>query len=442
MCPKIKERTMRYDRSTELFQKATELVAGGVSSQIRVGEKPVPLFFERAAGSRMWDVDGNEYVDYVMGMGPNLFGHAPQFIIDAVARDMQTGFIFTGQFEQELRVSEMVREAVPLKGLVRYATSGTEIDQLVLRLIRGYTGRPKYVKFEGHYHGWMDSVLISVHPPLDQAGPEDAPTPVGESKGMTAGSFEDVVIVPWNNLAALERVFEKQGDEIAGVIMEPILCNSNTIMPRPGYLEGVQELCKRHGALLVFDEVITGFRMALGGAQEVTGVTPDLATYAKAMAGGFPIAMLLGRTEIMKVLGEGTVYHGGSFNSNVMTMSAAEASLKHIMADSDAFYRDLDDKGRQLTEGLQDAARRAESNLLVQTVGSVLGVAFSDRSEVTDYREVARYCDAPKYQRFVQAMLDRGVRAANNGRWHMSSAHTAEDINQTVSAAYDALRAI
>jgi len=152
--------------------------------------------------------------------------------------------------------------------------------------------------------------------------------------------------------------------------------------------------------------------------------------------------MLLGRTEIMKVLGEGTVYHGGSFNSNVMTMSAAEASLKHIMADSDAFYRDLDDKGRQLTEGLQDAARRAESNLLVQTVGSVLGVAFSDRSEVTDYREVARYCDAPKYQRFVQAMLDRGVRAANNGRWHMSSAHTAEDINQTVSAAYDALRAI
>jgi len=433
---------MRYDRSIELFQEATELVAGGVSSQIRVGEKPVPLFFERASGSHMWDVDGNEYVDYVMGMGPNLFGHAPQFIIDAVARDMQTGFIFTGQFEQELRVSEMVREAVPLKGLVRYASSGTEIDQLVLRLMRGYTGRPKYVKFEGHYHGWMDSVLISVHPPLDQAGPEEAPNPIGESEGMTAGSFEDVVIVPWNNLAALERVFEKQGDEIAGVIMEPILCNSNTIMPRPGYLEGVQELCKRYGALLVFDEVITGFRMALGGAQEVTGVTPDLATYAKAMAGGFPIAMLLGRTEIMKVLGEGTVYHGGSFNSNVMTMSAAEASLKHIMADSDAFYRDLDDKGRQLTEGLQDAARRAESNLLVQTVGSVLGVAFSDRSEVTDYREVARYCDAPKYQRFVQAMLDRGVRAANNGRWHMSSAHTAEDINQTVSAAYDALRAI
>ena len=163
---------MRYERSAELFQRATELVAGGVSSQIRLGEKPVPLFFERAAGSRMWDVDGNEYVDYVMGMGPNLFGHAPQFIINAVARDMQKGFIYTGQSEQELRVTEMVREAVPLKGLVRYASSGTEIDQLALRLARGYTGRPKYVKFEGHYHGWMDSVLISVHPPLEEAGPD------------------------------------------------------------------------------------------------------------------------------------------------------------------------------------------------------------------------------------------------------------------------------
>jgi len=432
---------MKFDRSIELFEKASELVAGGVSSQIRRGEKPVPLFFERAQGSRMWDVDGNEYVDYVMGMGPNLFGHAPQFIIDAVARDMQKGFIYTGQSEQELRVTEMVREAVPLKGLVRYASSGTEIDQLVLRLARGYTGRPKYVKFEGHYHGWMDSVLISVHPPLEQAGPEDAMVPVGESTGMTAGSFDDIVVAPWNNLAALERIFERQGDEIACVIMEPILCNSNTIVPKPGYLEGVKELCGRHGALLIFDEVITGFRLALGGAQEITGVVPDLATYAKAMAGGFPIAMLLGRTEIMKVLGEGTVYHGGSFNSNVMTMSAAEASLKHIMADSDAFYGDLNGKGRQLTEGLQDAARRAESNLLVQTVGSVLGVAFSDRPRVTDYREVARYCDGEKYLRFVRALLERGVRVPNNGRWHVSSAHTGEDIETTVSAAYDALRA-
>jgi len=432
---------MKFERSIELFERANELVAGGVSSQIRRGEKPVPLFFERAQGSRMWDADGNEYVDYVMGMGPNLFGHAPQFIVDAVARDMRKGFIYTGQFEQELRVTEMVREAVPLKGLVRYASSGTEIDQLALRLARGYTGRPKYVKFEGHYHGWMDSVLLSVHPPLDEAGPEDAMVPVGESTGMTSGSFDDIVIAPWNNLAALERIFEKQGTEIACVIMEPILCNSNTIMPRPGYLEGVKELCRRHGVLLIFDEVITGFRLALGGAQELTGVTPDLATYAKAMAGGFPIAMLLGRTEIMKVLGEGTVYHGGSFNSNVMTMSAAEASLKHIMADSDAFYGDLNDKGRQLTEGLGDASERAGSNLLVQTAGSVLGVAFSDRSEVMDYREVARYCDGPKYLRFVRALLDRGVRVPNNGRWHVSSAHTGEDIETTVSAAYDALRA-
>jgi glutamate-1-semialdehyde 2,1-aminomutase len=288
----------------------------------------------------------------------------------------------------------------------------------------------------------MDSVLISTHPPLDEAGPEDSPVPIGESAGMVAGSLEDVIVAPWNNLAVLERIFERQGAQIACVIMEPILCNCNTIMPHPGYLEGVRSLCDRYGSLFIFDEVITGFRLALGGAQELTGVIPDLATYAKALAGGFPVAMLLGRTEIMGTLGEGTVYHGGSFNSNVMTMSAAEASLKHIMVDSEGFYRNLNDRGRELTEGLQEASKRAGSNLLVQTVGSVLGVAFSDQPEVRDYREVARYCDGTKYLRFVQALLERGVRVANNGRWHISSAHTGEDIETTVSAAYDALRSI
>ncbi len=433
---------MKFTRSLELFEKANTLVAGGVSSQIRRGEKPVPLFFTRAAGAHMWDVDGNEYVDYVMGMGPNLFGHAPKFITDAVARDMRDGYVFTGQFQQELEVAEMVRDAVPLKGLVRFASSGTEIDQLVLRLARGYTGRPKYVKFEGHYHGWTDSVLVSVHPPLNRAGPEESPTPVGESLGMAPGSFNDVIVAPWNSLSALERTFEKHGQEIACVIMEPILGNTNFIMPKTGYLEGVQALCRKHGALLIFDEVITGFRVALGGAMEVTGVTPDLATYAKALAGGFPIAMLLGREEIMRLVGDGSVYHGGSFNSNVMSISAAHASLKHIMADPAKFYGDLNRRGLALMDGLRDAARRAESDLHVQGMGSFFGTSFTTKEEITDYRDHARHCDEEKHKRFVQAMLERGVRLATNGRWHMSSAHSDKDVEKTVAAAHDALRTI
>ncbi len=431
-----------FARSQELFDKANTLVAGGISSQIRRGERPVPLFFERAAGAHMWDADGNEYVDYVMGMGPNLFGHAPKFITDAVARDMRDGYVFTGQFQKELEVAEMVREAIPLKGLIRFASSGTEIDQLVLRLARGFTGRSKFVKFEGHYHGWTDSVLISVHPPLDKAGPENAPTPVGESKGMAPGAYDDVIVAPWNNLSVLEAIFKKHGKDIACVIMEPILGNTNFIMPRPGYLEGVQKLCRQNGSLLIFDEVITGFRVSLGGAMDVTGVTPDLATYAKALAGGFPIAMLLGREEIMKLVGDGSVYHGGSFNSNVMSISAAQASLAHIMSNPGRFYSELNGRGQALMEGLRDAARRTESDLHVQGIGSFFATSFTTREEIADYREHARYCDEEKHKRFVQAMLERGVRLATNGRWHMSSVHSDEDVDRTVRAAYDALRVI
>ncbi len=432
----------KFTRSQELFDKANTLVAGGISSQIRRGERPVPLFFTRAQGAHMWDADGNDYVDYVMGMGPNLFGHAPRFITEAVQEDMESGYVFTGQFEKELEVAEMVREAVPLKGLIRFASSGTEIDQLVLRLARGFTGRTKFVKFEGHYHGWTDSVHISVHPPLDKAGPESAPLPVTESLGVAPGALQDVIVAPWNNLPALERIFKSHGKDIACVLMEPVLGNTNFIMPKPGYTEGVQALCRKYGALLIFDEVITGFRVALGGAQEVLGVTPDLATYAKALAGGFPIAMLLGRAEIMKLVGDGSVYHGGSFNSNVMSISAAHASLTHIMADPARFYRDLNGRGQALMEGLRDAARRTESDLHVQGIGSFFATSFTTKQEITDYRDHARNCDEEKHKRFVQAMLERGVRLATNGRWHMSSSHTDGDVDKTVAAAYDALRVV
>ena len=430
----------RYAKSRSLFDRAQNLVAGGISSQIRRSEQPVPLFFSRAKNGRMWDVDGNQYVDYVQGMGPNLFGHSPDFLIEAVADAMKEGIVYTGQFERELEVAEMVREAVPLKGTVRFASSGTEIDQLVIRLARGFTGRPKFLKFEGHYHGWADSVNYSVHPPLEQAGPVDAPAPVGESEGMDPASSENLVVCKWNDLEALDAAFEQSPGLIAGVIMEPLLINTNFIFPRDGYLEGVKEICERHGALLIFDEVITGFRVALGGAQELTGVVPDLATYAKSLAGGFPIAMLLGRPDVMEMLGDGRVQHGGSFNSNMMSVEAARACLSHIMADSAGFYRDLEMRGTRLMDGLRLAAQETESNLRVHGLGSVFSTSFTTRAEIDDYREHAKYCDEDKYQRFRVAMLERGVRLSANGRWHMASTHTVEDIELTVEAAKDALK--
>ena len=330
---------MNHKRSARLFDKAKELIAGGVSSQIRVNEPAdTPLFFTHAKGSKMWDTDGNEYIDYIQGMGPNLFGHSPDFINKQVSQDMENGYVFAAQFEQELEVAEMVLEMIPMEdATVRFASSGTEIDQLLLRTMRGFTGRKKILKFEGHYHGWMDSVNWSVHPSIAKAGPEDSPVPVGESSGMDQATAEGLVICQWNDAKLLEKAFKKHGPEIAGVIMEPILANTNCILPNSEFLDAVQKLCKKNGSLLAFDEVITGFRIAKGGAQEYLGVTPDLATYAKSMAGGFPIAMIAGRREVMDLIGDGTVYHGGSFNSNVMSISATYASLKHIQTQGDAF---------------------------------------------------------------------------------------------------------
>ncbi len=428
---------MNHERSVRLFDKAKELVAGGVSSQIRINEPAqVPLFFTHAKGSKMWDADGNEYIDYIQGMGPNLFGHSPDFINKQVNEDMEKGYVFAGQFERELEVAEMALSMIPMEdATIRFASSGTEIDQLLFRTMRGFTGRPKILKFEGHYHGWMDSVNWSVHPPLDKAGPEDAPVPVGESEGMDESTADGLVVCQWNDLEKLEKAFADHSGEIAGVITEPILANTNCIVPAPGYMEGLQRICRENGALLAFDEVITGFRVARGGAQEILGVIPDLATYAKSMAGGFPISMIVGRRDVMNLIGDGTVYHGGSFNSNVISIAAAYASLKHIQERGDEFYTDLNGKGLRLMEGLRDVAKSLESDLHVQGVGSVFAISFTTKQEITNWRDHARNCDDKKYQRFATEMLKLGIRLSSNGRIHLSSAHTDEDIDKTVAAA-------
>lgn len=429
-------------RSRQLMERARRVVAGGISSQIRLNEPGgEPLFFDRSEGALMWDADGNEYIDYIQGMGPNIFGHAPEFVSRQVSEDMRKGYVLAAQFERELEVAEMASDAVPIPdSTVRFASSGTEIDQLALRLARGYTDRTKYIRFEGHYHGWMDSVNHSVHPPIDEAGDVDSPNIVGESTGMDPGAASQVIPCQWNDIERLEAAFDRNPGQIAAVIMEPINANTNCIMPEPGYLEAVNEIAHRHGALVIFDEVITGFRVAYGGAQELLGITPDLATYAKSIAAGFPIAMLAGRRDIMDVLGSGEVYHGGSFNSNVMSIAAAHATLTHLKSEGDAFYADLNRRGQNLIDGLCRVGMQTETDIHVQGLGSVFGISFNRGGDtIRNYRDHATKCDDERYTHFASEMMIEGVRLSSNGRVHMSSAHTDDHIEKTIAAAGRAL---
>ena len=423
---------MKFNKSKELYSKAKELVPGGVSSSIRQTEWPVPLFFDKAHGSKMWDVDGNEFIDYVMGMGPNIFGHAPEFVTQSVYEDMQNGYCLTGQTVKENEMSEFIKKTIPFNRKVRYASSGTEIVQVALRLARSFTNKNKFLKFEGHYHGWMDSVLYNSHP--DISNEENIFNPVPESGGISHGTSNEVIIAPWNDVEALENILKDNHKEISSIITEPILWNTNVILPEDGYLKKLRLLCDKYNILLIFDEVGTGFRVALGGAQEIYGIEPDLSTYAKSMAAGFPIAMLAGKPEIMDFLSNGKVVHGGSFNTNVMSVSASHATLNYLLNNKD-FYKNLNRNGEALIKGLKEVASKNGIDILIQGLGSVFYLSFTSVKSIKNYREHALNIDFNKYKEFAKLMLINGVRLSQNGRWHMSSSHSEEDIEKTIYAA-------
>ena len=430
---------MRFENSKKLYEEAKKMVPGGVSSSIRQTEWPVPLFFESAKGSKMFDVDGNEYIDYVMGMGPNIFGHSPEFITNSVFKDMQDGFCLTGQTRKENELSEFISKTLPFKRKFRYASSGTEIVQIALRLARSYTNKNKFLKFEGHYHGWMDSVLYNSHPNVSSE--ESIYEPVPESGGISKGTADEVVIAPWNDVESLEIILRDQSEDISAIITEPILWNSNVILPNRGYLQELRNLCDKYNVLLIFDEVGTGFRVALGGAQEIYNVEPDLSTYAKSMAGGFPIAMLAGKPEIMDYMANGKVVHGGSFNTNVMSVSASHATLNYLLNNLN-FYKSLNENGDVLIEGLKYAAKKHNIDILIQGLGSVFYLSFTNLKSIKNYREHANNVDEEKYKEFSKLMLLNGIRLSQNGRWHMSSAHSTNDIDKTIKSASESFRAL
>jgi glutamate-1-semialdehyde 2,1-aminomutase len=425
--------TEGFEASQILHHEATEYLAGGVSSNFRLGG-PVPIFYSHALGSKLYSADERTYLDYVLGMGAVILGHAPARVIQKVSECLGSGQLYGGEHKAEQILARMICSVVPCAERVRFGCSGSEVIQAALRVARAFTGRQKIVKFEGHYHGWFDNIYVGVHPQV-----YGAPEP--ESAGQMAAAFQDTLVLPWNNIDALESELRANWREIAAVIMEPVLCNTSVIMPRPGYLEEVRELCSRFGVVLIFDEVIAGFRVGLSGAQGLLGVTPDLVVFAKAMAAGFPISCLCGKAELMELIGSGRVMHGGTFNTNVPSVTAAIATLEELGAGDGAVYGSLYQRGEQLMCGLRSIAKTLGVPLLVQGLGPVFHCAFTGESAITDYRSY-QGADEARLSKFLRALLYRGVRVTGRGTWFLSTAHTDQDIETTLDIASDALQEI
>ncbi|HZJ44867.1 MAG TPA: aspartate aminotransferase family protein [Pyrinomonadaceae bacterium] len=430
-----------YSKSLELYERAQLSLAGGVSSNYRMSKHPHPLFFVRGEGSRIYDVDGNEYLDFTLSQGPLFLGHCHPHVQQRVIEEIKKGQLYAGQHQLELNLAEKLQQHIHCAELVRFTNSGSESVQATLRIARAFTSRSKYIKFEGHYHGWFDNVLVSLQPSLDTAGPRTAPNAVLETKGQVKSVQDDVVVLPWNDLDIVENALQQHGDEIAAIITEPIMCNNGCIEPKEGFLQGLRALCDRYGVVLIFDETITGFRLGLGGAQALYGVTPDLAIFGKAMASGFAISLFAGKKELMNLIAKGEVTHAGTYNSNNACVAAAMATLEVLEDGGDELRERIFTLGCQLRDSLRDIARNHAHNILLSGPGPMFHMAFTSIPEIKDYRDCLD-CDSANYGQFVKNMLDRGVRLIGRGLWYLSAAHTTADIDLALGAANDALTSL
>jgi glutamate-1-semialdehyde 2,1-aminomutase len=444
MPPVTTQTTIPLEKSQQLFQRIAQSVAGGESNYVRV-KNGLEMCFDRGEGARFWDVDGNSFIDYSLGYGPLIFGHKPKAVTDAVIEAITTrGIQFTFPYDIEAEVGEMIVDSVPGVDLVRFCTSGTEAVSAALRLARGFTGRDKIVKFEGHYHGWTDSMFISCHPGLDKAGPDDGPRPVVGSRGIPQAAADLIIPLPWNNSEILERTLRERHAEIAAILTEPVMCNCGVIAPVPGYLEAMREMTRRYDILLIVDEVKTGFRLALGGATEHYHLEPDIITWAKALGAGYPVAAFGGPRRVMELEATNEVMHGGTYNAHTVGMAAARATLSE-MRSSPALFSDMWRRGERLREGLEQSARDAGHQSVCQGVGPMLQLFFTDgEPAITDYRSAARHVDTNKFSEFQGALQDRGfyIHPDPLECFYMSTAHTDDDVENTIAAAREAAAAI
>ncbi len=419
----------RYSRSRKLLAGASQWMPQGVSSPFRA-RAPVPLYIADASGCRITDVDGNIYVDYGLAWGPLILGHRHPRLVEAVRAQADRPHILGAQHELEPRVAEQICRIVPCADRVCFTSSGTEAVQLALRLARAHTKRRLALKFEGHYHGWVDPILLSHHPAAELLGDPDEPTVVPESAGQVPNAIENVVVRQWNDLGSLQSALERYPDGIAAVVMEAVLCNSGCLLPQEGYLEAVRGLCDAHGVLLIFDEIITGFRIGLRGAQGHYGVTPDLATFGKAVGGGLPLSVVTGRAEIMELVGRGVSF-GGTFNGNPLSLAGAHATLTELEGNEGAALVEANRLGEQLREGIQRRADARGMALQVTGFGTAFALHFTSRRELWCYRDTLDD-DKATLAQFMRLALSKGVAMVADGRFYVSTVHREDDIQETL----------
>jgi glutamate-1-semialdehyde 2,1-aminomutase len=434
----MKSANEKYPRSIELFEQAQQYFVGGLASSLHKAKTdPHPIYIERGKGARVWDIDGNEYIDYVGGFGPLILGYCPEAVDEAVIEQIRRGTVFAAPNELLNQVSQKLIEAVPCAELVAYQSTGTEANMLALRIARAFTGKNKIIRFEGHYHGWSDELLISNAPDsVTMMGPRNKPWRVPGSPGQLPRASEEIIVLPWNDADLVETVLRRQGHEIAAVISEPVMCNCEVVYPQPGYLEALRTLTRDHDVLLIFDEVITGFRLALGGAQEYYGVIPDLAVFGKAMAGGYPLSSVMGKREVM----ESGVKPRGTFNANPLTIAACAATVTEL--EKPGVYDRMADTSRSILDGIRKISKTTQNPLYCDGEGSIWQIAFGITGRLTDYRDTFRV-DKSTYQKLKQQCFRRGLRLHPfRGRLYTSAAHTPTEAAETVRIIADAYQAI
>jgi glutamate-1-semialdehyde 2,1-aminomutase len=435
----------RTDRSQKLYQQAQKVLAGGVGSGTRSpssGWVPSPIYIDRGEGSHLWDVDGNEYIDYLMGGGPLILGHRPVSVIQKVCQTLQErGSLFSLAHDLEIEASQKICQLLPSIDILRFDNSGTAAVQRALRLARAFTGKEKIVRFEGHYHGWSDQIHWSNRPPLEAAGRRIAPRAIPNSNGIPEVLGQTLIVLPWNDTELLAKTIRTHKDEIAGVITEPILGNLGGIMPKPGYLEAMRQLTSENEIVLIFDEVLTGFRVALGCAQGMYGIQPDLTTLAKAMAGGFPAAAVGGRKEIMDLIPAGEVMYGGTYNSNPVVTSSVVATLDELV--KPGLFEQMTQLGEKLADGLVGLAHKAGLPACWSGVGPMFQLWFCESEQLPwDYRSAVPILKSSPFAKFWEGLMKRGVlvQPRQDNLFLLSSAHTEKDIQETLQAAEGALK--
>lgn len=433
MNPTIEEAaTLPTTRTNSLAERAAKVMAGR-QSNLRAMPEP-PVFLARGAGQRVWDVDGRELVDFAIGMGPGIWGHNNAEYTGALHEQLDKLLITASgmhQTENEVLLAEKIVEYVPCAERVRFVTTGSEAVQMAIRLARAYTGKRLFIRFDGHYHGWIDNVLggkrqeVPGEPPYAVENPAD---PM-HTEGRSPWAFNESFKIPWNDTEALSRVLEQYGDQIALVLMEGVMTNGGCCIPRPGYLQAVRELCTRHNVVFCMDEVITGFRMGLGGAQEHYDVVPDLATFGKAIAGGMPLAAIAGKAEIFELIRANRVVGAGTFNAAPLSMTAGVVTMQMLGRDGGSVYRRIDKMQSRFMSEFRSLAEKHQQKVLVQGVRGVFCVHFADLDVAWSQADLAKHADPAKSRLFRSLLIEEGVYAGRGDRYFVSAGMTDEDLD-------------